>query len=250
MIDQYQQKATLKELCQWTMLSRSRFYYKPSGGKRGISPSTQTAMTDGSVVPNTEVVDKIRSILSGEFVCYGYHKVTMQLRQEDFIINRKKVYRLMDENNLLLGKTIKTTGKREWVKHRKIRAVKPMEYLCLDIKYLWIHGEKRFYYLLTILDVYSRKVLHWILQKSVRKIDVINLFRLINVQYGIKGVNIRNDNGSQFIAHDVRQFLRAAEANQEFTHVATPEENSYIEAYHSIFESCLSPLNNWNKNGE
>jgi transposase InsO family protein len=66
---------------------------------------------------------------------------------------------------------------------------------------------------------------------------VINLFRLIDVQHGIKGVHIRNDNGSQFIAHDVRQFLRAAGANQEFTHVATPEENSYIEAYHSIFEA-------------
>jgi putative transposase len=48
-----------------------------------------------------------------------------------------------------------TDGKREWVKHKKIQATKPMEYLCLDIKYLWIHGEKRFYYLLTILNVYS-----------------------------------------------------------------------------------------------
>jgi len=84
MIDQYQQKATFKELCQWTMLPRSSFYYKPSGGKRGMNPSTQTAMIDGTVVPNTQVVDKIRSILSGEFVCYGYHKVTMHLKQEDF----------------------------------------------------------------------------------------------------------------------------------------------------------------------
>ena len=112
-----------------------------------------------------------------------------------------------------------------------------MEYLCLDIKYLWIHGEKRYYFLLTILDVFTRKVLRWILQKSIRKIDVINLFREINLEHGIKGENIRNDNGSQFIANDVRQFLRAAEANQEFTHVATPEENAYIEAYHSILET-------------
>jgi len=35
---------------------------------------------------------------------------------------------------------------------------------------------------------------------------------------------------------DVKQFLRAAEANQEFTHVATPDENSYIEAFHSIVQ--------------
>jgi putative transposase len=237
MLEQYQQKTTLKQLCGWMSLPRSSYYYKPSGERRGIKPSTSTLKANGTIVPNAEVVDTIKSILSGEFVCYGYRKVTMQLKQDEFIINHKKVYRLMDENSLLLGKSIKTNGKRQWVKHRKIQATKPMEYLCLDIKYLWIHGEKRFYYLLTILDVYSRKVLQWILQKSVRKKDVINLLRAINLQYGIKGVNIRNDNGSQFIAHDVRQFLRAAEANQEFTHIATPEENSYIEAYHSIIEA-------------
>ncbi len=70
---------------------------------------------------------------------------------------KKKVYRLMDENNLLLGKVIKTSGKREFVKHRKIEATKPMEHLCLDIKYVWVQGEKRNYYLLSIMDVYSRK---------------------------------------------------------------------------------------------
>jgi len=237
MLERYQPKATLKQLCNWMSLPRSSYYYKPSGERRGVKPSTSTLKANSVNVSNTEVVDTIKTILSGEFVCYGYQKVTMQLKQNDFIINHKKVYRLMDENSLLLGKTIRTNGKRQWVKHRKIQATKPMEYLCLDIKYLWIHGEKRFYYLLTILDVYSRKVLQWILQKSVRKIDVINLLRRINLQYGIKGVNIRNDNGSQFLAHDVRQFLRAAEANQEFTHIATPEENAYIEAYHSILET-------------
>jgi len=112
-----------------------------------------------------------------------------------------------------------------------------MEYLCLDIKHLWVEGERRHYYLLTILDVYTRKVLGWILQKSIRKMDVINMFRTLNSRYGIKGVNIRNDNGSQFIANDVRAFLRAAEANQEFTHIATPQENAYIEAYHSTLET-------------
>ena len=237
MLKKYQDKAPTRDLCNWISLPRSSYYYKPSERKKGSKPSIETAKKDGTIVLNTDVVDKIRAILSGEFVCYGYRKISMQLKQEDFIINHKKVYRLMDESSLLLGKAIRTNGKRQWVKHRKIKAIKPMEYLCLDIKYLWVHGEKRFYYLLTILDVYSRKILEWVLQKSVRKFDVINLFRRINLQYGIKGVNVRNDNGSQFIAHDVRQFLRAAEANQEFTHVATPEENAYIEAYHSILET-------------
>jgi transposase InsO family protein len=44
---------------------------------------------------------------------------------------------------------------------------------------------------------------------------------------------LRNDNGSQFIAAVVRQFLREKGIYQEFTHVATPKENAYIEALHS-----------------
>lgn len=237
MISQYNGQVPVKELCDWITLSRSNFYYRPSDGRRGFKPSCTTLKADGNEVSNEVVVDEIRSILSGEFVCYGYQKVTQQLKNMQYMINHKKVYRLMDESNLLLGKVIRTSGKRQWVKHRKIQAQKPMEYLCLDIKYLWIEGERRHYYLLTILDVYTRKVLQWILQKSIRKMDVINLFRALHRQHGIKGVNVRNDNGSQFIANDVRAFLRAAEANQEFTHIATPEENAYIEAYHSILDT-------------
>jgi len=236
LVDQYKPKIPLRDLCQWTMLPRSLYYYKPGCGTKGIKPSTHTPKHDGSLVANEFVVDDIKTILSGDFVCYGYHKVTMELRQMDYTINPKKVYRLMDQNNLLLGKVIKTQGKRQWVKHRKITAQKPLEYLCLDIKYVWIDGEKRYYYLLTVLDVYTRKVMGWILQKSIKQMDVIRLLRKLDLEHSLKGVNVRNDNGSQFIAHKVRFFLRSSEANQEFTHIATPEENAYIEAYHSIFE--------------
>ncbi len=79
------------------------------------------------------------------------------LKQLKYLINDKKVYRLMDENNLLLGKVIRTAGKRQFVKHRKITAICPMDYLCLDIKYLWVDGEQRWYYLLSVIDVFSRK---------------------------------------------------------------------------------------------
>jgi transposase InsO family protein len=187
-------------------------------------------------VSNEQVLTEIRSALGREFCCYGYHNITDDLRENNYIINHKKVYRLMDENNLLLGKVIRTNGKREFVKFRKIAASYPMEYICLDIKYVWVEGEQRNCYLLTIIDVFSRKVIDQIFQKSIRKIDVINMLRRIHRIYGIKGVIVRNDNGSQFIANDVKQYLKSVEARQEFTHIATPEENSYIEAFHSIVD--------------
>jgi putative transposase len=188
------------------------------------------------MVENQVVIEKIKDVLSQEFCCYGYENITSELRKEAYHINKKKVYRLMDEQNLLLGRVIRTSGKRKFVQHRKIVASYPMEYLCLDIKYIYVHADKRNYYLLTILDVFSRKTVDQTFQKSIKQVDVINAFRRINQTYGIKGVTIRNDNGSQFIANNVKQYLRAAEANQEFTHIATPEENSYIEAFHSIVQ--------------
>lgn len=235
-VRQYTAQVSTKHLCQWLMLPRSIYYYSPTKGEKGIKPSTVTKKGNGEVVSNAKVVDDIKTILSGEFVNYGYQNVTVELKNMGYIINHKKVYRLMDEYHLLLGKVIRTQGKREWVKYRKITAEKPMEYLCWDIKYVWVPGERKNYYLLTILDVYTRKVIDWIFQGSIRKVDVIKLLSRVDLSYGLKGVSIRNDNGSQFIANKVRSYLRNIEARQEFTHIATPEENSYIEAFHSIFQ--------------
>ena len=235
-INQFKSQVPVRDLCHWTQVPRSLYYYKPSGGVKGIRPTTHTVMTDGTLVENERVVEEIKVILSGDFVCYGYRKVAVELQEKQYVINRKKVYRLMDQSNLLLGKVIKTQGKRQWVKHRKITADRPMEYICLDIKYVWVHGEQRHYYLLTVIDVFTRMVLDWILQPSIRQFDVIRLLRRLDLEHSLRGVNVRNDNGSQFIAHRVRFYLKNSEANQEFTHIATPEENAYIEAYHSIYE--------------
>ena len=235
-VQSHESITTLENLLSWVDLSKSSFYYKSSDGKRGAKPSVCTFRQDGTRVDDTLVIEEIKGILSQEFCCYGYHNVTDELREMGYIINHKKVYRLMKEQNLLLGKVISTSGKRQFVKHRKIEATRPMEYLCLDIKYVWVAGESRNYFLLTVLDVFTRVAIEQIFQKSIRKMDVINIFRRINSAFGIKGVTVRNDNGSQFIANDVKQFLRTAEANQEFTHIATPEENAYIEAFHSIVQ--------------
>lgn len=234
MIAQYKSKACVGDLCQWAEVSRSSFYYHVHPGPRGTKPSTHTMIGGCALVENSLIVDQIRVIVSMDYCVYGYRKVTEELRDMEYHINRKKVYRLMKENHLLCGKHIKTQGKRKWVEHRRIEAKHPMEYLCLDIKYVWVQGERRWYYQLAIMDVFSRRILCWIFQQSVRQADVIALMRWLDLRFGLKGVIIRNDNGSQFVAHKVRETLQSMEARQEFTHVATPEENAYIEAFHSI----------------
>jgi transposase InsO family protein len=234
----FKDRGSVKEICKWAEVPRSSFHYKAHPGQRGMKASTHTPISEG-IVTNTLVVDQIRAILGMDYCVYGYHKMTAELRDMKYLINHKKVYRLMCENHLLCGRKIKTQGKRKFVKHRRIEARRPMEYLCLDIKYVWVQGENRWYYQLAIMDVFSRRILCWIFQRSVRQNDVIALMRWLDLRYGLKGVIIRNDNGSQFIAHRVREALQALEARQEFTHVATPEENAYIESFHSIQQAEL-----------
>jgi transposase InsO family protein len=229
----FRRRTTLEKLCQWADIANSSFHYKAHPGPRGMKPSTHTIIGDG-VVENGDVVDQIRVVLSQDYCVYGYHAMTRELRGMEYVINPKKVYRLMDENHLLCGKKIKTKGKRTFVKYRRIKASRPMEYLCLDIKYVKVQGEGKNYYQLAIIDVFSRAILRWIFQSSIRQNDVIAMMRYLDLRYSLKGVFIRNDNGSQFIAHAVRQALKDMEAKQEFTHVATPEENAYIEAFHSV----------------
>lgn len=228
-----EREVEVKELCRWAEIPRSSFYYKSHPGPRGMKASSHT-LFGNELVENAQVVDEIRRILGRDYCVYGYQMTTIELRALGYRINKKKVYRIMDEGKLLSGKMIKTKGKREWVKFRRIAATRPMQYLCLDIKYIWVQGDNRWYYQLSIMDVFSRMILAWIFQKSVRQTDVIGLMRGLDLRYGLKGVIIRNDNGSQFIAHQVRQTLQDLEAKQEFTHVATPEENAYIESFHSI----------------
>lgn len=238
MVKRYSDRAPVRLISGWLALPASTYYYKHHPGLRGKVPSTHTSY-NGELVSNEEVVEEIKKLISGPYNAYGYQSVTDDLRAIGYLINHKKTYRLMDVHKLLLGKVIRTSGKRKWVQYRKILASKPLEYLCLDIKYVWVQGESRWYYLLSIMDVFSRKILHWIFQKSVRKADVINMFRWLHLVYDLKGVIIRNDNGSQFLANQVRAFLIQLEAQQEFTHVATPEENAYIEAFHSILQREL-----------
>ena len=239
-IEFFDKKIKVSWLLQWSHLSKSSFYYRHLTGRRGRKPSTHTLLNDGNIIRNESVVIAIRFILAEEFVCFGYDKITDDLRSNDFIINPKKTYRLMKENRLLCGIVIKAAGsKRRFVQWRVQQANTPMEQLCMDIKYVHIHGQKRNALLLTILDVYTRSIIGQVLWWRIRKENVIWLIHQTLQRHPVKGITLRNDNGSQFIAHAVRNYLQEQEVAQEFIHVSTPQENSFIEAYHSIIDREL-----------
>lgn len=235
----YNHRVSRVDLCGWLSLPRSSSYYRPSGNRRGIKPSTHTPMQTGEQVSNEQIVEVlIKEVFGQEFNRYGYQLSNEELRSMGYIINPKKTYRLMEENGLLLERSGKSKIARHWVKWRKIKNVKPLEYLCMDIKYVYVYGSRRNAYLLSIMDVATRTVLGWSLQFSMKHTDVILCLHaaLYEFQSRPKEIILRTDNGSQFIAQGLRKYCESHDLSQEFTHVATPEENAYVESLFSCIE--------------
>ena len=238
------QGESIKFVLQALGISRSSFYYTSYSIKKVGRPVSHITMkVGGTWVNNSTVIADIKRILSQEFVDYGYLKMTYELNDEDYqyIINAKKVYRLMRENELLnIGRVKVTRTPREWVKTLLPQATIDFSYWEIDIKYMPIQGDDRYALMLTVIDVVSRWNMGFIMKWNINYTHVIELIESIIKVYPLpKKVILRNDNGSQFECNMVRQYLIKKGIWQEFIRPATPEQNAHIEAYHSIVESSI-----------
>lgn len=185
------------------------------------------------------MVKSVKEVLSHEFIDCGYRLMTSYLKRDGYLINHKKLYRIMKTQGLLkLENRIDRSGSgRKFVKYRKVKTTRPFECLEMDIKMVWIPNVGKNAYLLSVIDVHTRRILKDYFSFSIKQKQVIELLSLLFEQYHHpENVVIRSDNGSQFIAKNVREYLSLIGVSQEFTHIATPEENAHIEAYHGILK--------------
>lgn len=217
----------------------SSYYRKPSLGKKGKKPSKLTYNKTKGWVEEAAVLDSVKDILSHEFIDCGYRLMTSYLKRDGYLINHKKLYRIMKNARLLkLENRIDRSGSgRKFVRFRKVNTVRPFECLEMDIKMVWIPSAGKNAYLLSVIDVHTRRILKDYFSFSIKQAQVIEMLSLLFEKYKYpESVVIRSDNGSQFIACSVREYLEIIGVDQEFTHVATPEENAHIEAYHGILK--------------
>jgi putative transposase len=217
----------------------SSYYRKPGDGKKGNKPSTETFHKAKGFVLQDAVLTSIKDILKHEFIDCGCRLMTSYLNRDGYTINHKKLYRIMKEEGLLkLDNRINRSGSgRKFVKFRKVHTSRPLECLEMDIKMVWIPSVGKNAYLLSIIDVHTRRILKDYFSFNIKQNNVITLLSELFEDYNYpNSVVIRSDNGSQFIARNVREYLGLIGVQQEFTHIATPEENAHIEAYHGILK--------------
>ena len=217
----------------------SSYYRVPSLGRKGNKASLYTYHKNKGWVTQDAVIESVKNILAHEFIDCGYRLMNAYLKLDGYQINHKKLYRIMKEEGLLkLEKRINRSGSgRKFVKFRKVITARPFECLEMDIKMVWIPKAGKNAYLLSIIDVHTRKILKDYFSFSIKQDKVITFLSEVFLKYQYpESVVIRSDNGSQFIAKNVREYLGLIGVQQEFTHVATPEENAHIEAYHGILK--------------
>jgi len=217
----------------------SSYYRTPTNGKKGVKPSAYTFHKTNGFVSQKTIIAAVKEILKNEFIDCGYRLMTSYLNREGYVINHKKLYRIMKEEGLLkLDHRIDRSGSgRTFVKFRKVRTSRPLECLEMDIKMVWIPSVGKNAYLLSVIDVHTRRILKDCFSFTIKQDQVISLLSELFLDYDYPcNVVIRSDNGSQFIAKSVREYLGLIGISQEFTHVATPEENAHIEAYHGILK--------------
>ena len=215
-------------------MAESSYYRKPSLGRKGNKASEFTYHDSKGPVSQKDVVDAVKGILEHEFIDCGYRLMTSYLNRDGYLINHKKLYRIMKQAGLLkLDDRIDRSGSgRKFVKYRKVYTTRPLECLEMDIKMVWIPNTGKNAYLLSVIDVHTRRILKDYFSFNVKQKDVISLLSLLLEDYEYpESVVIRSDNGSQFIAKRVREYLAMVGVQQEFTHIATPEENAHIEAH-------------------
>ena len=231
-------------------VTRHQLYYKPSDIKVGRKASLFTLYKDNTTqelieVLNAKVVAAIIKIKQDPDQSDWYKLITFTLKVNGYYINHKKVYRLMKEYHLL--GTAKRNKGRTFVKFRRVAPTGPLQILEMDIKYVWIDDKARYGYILTVIDTFTRYVLHWDIGYSMREEQVKKAWDHIIIRYlqpanmlGRKiNIEVRNDNGKQFSSNMIQQYFKDNYLNQVFTHPYTPEENAHVERFHRTLGKSL-----------
>jgi len=198
-------------------LTRHQYYYKPKAGKRGVKASEQTLKIVDKVgremVSNQRVVDEIIAIKQNPDTDYGYRTTSAALQLLGYVINHKKVYRLMKQYQLLNEKPKRND--RNYVKYRSVNPLQPLQVLEMDIKFQWVSEHQRYAFILTVIDCFTRFVLAWRVAYSIKQNQVKDIWQSIITQYFQPNdllnkqirVELRNDNDSRFAAKMVQQYF-------------------------------------------
>ena len=167
----------------------------------------------------------------------GYRQLTFMMLDRDLVaVSPSSVYRVLKAAGLLRPWQEKPSKKGTGFE----QPLCPHEHWHVDLSYLNIAGT--FYYLCSILDGYSRYIVHWDIRRTMTEADVEIVLQRAREQFPGVSPRIISDNGSQFIAQDFKAFIRLAGMTHVRTYPNYPQANGKIERWHKTVKGeCIRP---------
>lgn len=168
---------------------------------------------DGKKVCDEGIREFIYEAIEGDGYAYGYKKLTAELCDvRSLVINQKKVYRLCMEMNILAPqREVKKKHPRRLARRETVTG--PNQQWQMDIEYGCIHATGRFFYQLSVIDVFDRTIVDWYLGLSRKADDACRVLQqaLDNraICAGQSMPKVRTDNGPQFIANAFEELCEA-----------------------------------------
>jgi transposase InsO family protein len=160
----------------------------------------------------------------------------MMLDDDIVAVSPSTTYRVLKTAGRLDRRTASSSRKGKGFVQPKT----PHSHWHVDISYLNLGGT--FYFLISVLDGYSRFIVHWEIREKMEECDVeIVVQRALEKHPGVTP-RIISDNGPQFVAKDFKVFLRTFGLHHVRTSPYYPQSNGKLERWHgTLKQDCIRP---------
>jgi putative transposase len=222
-VHQAMPERAISQLCELLQVSRSWYY------------ENQSRAEEDEV--DVELRDSIERIIL-DFPGYGYRRVTHALKRAGWIVNHKRVLRIMREESLLCQLKrhfVHTTDSRHPYQVYP-NLIKGMTLEAPDVLWVadltYIRLPSTFVYLAAILDAYSRKCVGWKLSKRIDTQLTLAALEVALAARNVKaGLIHHSDRGVQYASSEYVARLRSIEAQVSMSAVGNPYENAKAESF-------------------
>jgi len=216
-----QGKGTTAEACRAMNLQRSTYY------------------RNSTVRPERQEMERAIVDLSEDHPRYGYRRITVLVRRKGELINAKRVQRVRRHHGLQVRKKQRKMRRTGLSTAQRQRATHANHVWSWDFVEDQTENGTRFR-ILTLIDEFTRECLAMHIAWSIRAVDVITVIEGAIERYGAPE-HIRSDNGPEFIAYAIQDWLRENEIKAIYIQPGAPWENGHIESFHDkLRDECLN----------
>jgi transposase InsO family protein len=173
-----------------------------------------------------------------ESPCYGYRRITAELRHRGFDVNHKRVLRLMRQDNLLCVRRrafVLTTDSRHALPvfpnlAREVMPTAVNQLWVADLTYIRLRAE--FIYLAVVLDAFSRRIIGWALGRTLEAQLACSALRMaLDARQPAPGLVHHSDRGVQYASYDYTALLKQHHATISMSRKGNPYDNAACESF-------------------